>query len=103
MSEGTDVPTTGDMAALEARVAALEAQREVGARLRQAMRGHVPKQVAADLGVSVAALSRWQHGHPIMLRYAAALCSRLDVSADWLLLGRGSPQAHLPNEPGMRA
>ena len=100
---GADVPTTDDMAALEARVAALEAQREVGARLRQAMAGHIPKQVASDVGVSVSAISKWQSGAPMSVWHALQLCEHLDVSADWLLLGRGSPQAHLPNEPGMRA
>ena len=99
-----DVPNTDDMAALTDRVAALEAQRAVGARLREAMRGRVPKQVAADVGVSQSAISRWLHGAPMTARYAAALCACLNVSADWLLLGRGSPQAHMRhNEPGMRA
>ena len=104
MSEGTDVPTTDDMAALDARVAALEVQGAVAARLRQAMRGSVPKQVAADLGVTEPTISRWLHGHGVALRHLVALCCYLDVSADWLLLGRGSPQAHMRhNEPGMRA
>lgn len=91
---GADVPTTDEMSALERRVAALEHQCAVAARLRQAMAGRIPKQVAIDLGVSQSALSRWQHGAPILLRHAAALCSYLGISADWLLLGRGSPQAH---------
>ena len=96
-----DVPNTDDMAALTDRVAALEQQREIGARLREAMRGRVPKQVAMDVGVTVSAISKWQSGAPMSVRHVAALCACLDVSADWLLLGRGSQQRHY--EPGMRA
>jgi transcriptional regulator with XRE-family HTH domain len=68
-----------------------------GARLRAAFRARrIPKlqAIAADLGVNASAISRWQNGGPISLQKAVLLCEYLDVSADWLLLNRGSLDGH---------
>lgn len=46
--------------------------------------------LAVDLGVSVAAVSRWQNGGQMSLDAAVQLSKRLDVSLDWLLLGEGA-------------
>jgi transcriptional regulator with XRE-family HTH domain len=50
--------------------------------------------LAAELGVSVAAVSRWQNGGHLSLESACALAAHLDVSLDWLLLGRGTIDWH---------
>jgi transcriptional regulator with XRE-family HTH domain len=68
-----------------------------GKRIREAMsRSNIRKihAVAAELKVSVAAVSRWQNGGHTSLESACALASLLDVSLDWLLLGRGTIDRH---------
>ncbi|MBB1060867.1 helix-turn-helix transcriptional regulator [Lysobacter spongiae] len=49
--------------------------------------------LAAALGVTEGAVSRWCQGGPMSLANAIALCEYLEVSADWLLLGRGGIEA----------
>ncbi|WP_019645307.1 helix-turn-helix domain-containing protein [Novispirillum itersonii] len=50
--------------------------------------------LAAELDVSVAAISRWQNGGHLSLDSACNLARALDVSLDWLLLGRGTLDWH---------
>lgn len=66
-------------------------------RLRQAMaaRGVAKLCVlAAILGVTESAISRWRQGGAITLENAALLCDSLEISLDWLVLGRGDMEAH---------
>ncbi|EGE60198.1 hypothetical protein RHECNPAF_17000114 [Rhizobium etli CNPAF512] len=68
-----------------------------GKRIREAIsRGKFRKvhALAAELDVSVAAVSRWQNGGHTSLESACALADLLDVSLDWLLLGRGTMDWH---------
>ncbi|EJC80781.1 Helix-turn-helix protein [Rhizobium leguminosarum bv. trifolii WSM2297] len=68
-----------------------------GKRIREAIsRGKFRKvhALAVELNVSVAAVSRWQNGGHTSLESACALARLLDVSLDWLLLGRGAIEAH---------
>lgn len=70
---------------------------ERGLRIRSAisLRGHRKMlALAVELGVSVAAISKWQKGQQISLENACILAQHLDVSLDWLLLARGSPDWH---------
>lgn len=53
--------------------------------------------LAALMGVTESAVSRWRQGGPITLENAARLCESLDVSLDWLVLGRGGMEAHVPS------
>ena len=73
-----------------------------GGRLREALsRRGVRKlyPLALEIGVDESALSRWRQGQPISLDNAVRLAGRLDVSLDWLVLGRGTPDAHrVPRE-----
>jgi transcriptional regulator with XRE-family HTH domain len=74
-----------------------DAMRLVGHRLQLAMRRRgVAKQMAfaAQLAVDESAISRWQRGANMTLRNAMRLCEALDISLDWLLLGRGSMDGH---------
>lgn len=50
--------------------------------------------LAAVLSVNESTLSRWQNGGPIATDSAVRLCRELDVSLDWLLLGRGCMDQH---------
>lgn len=71
-----------------------------GERIRNAMAARNIKKthaLAAELNVSVAAVSRWQNGGQISLQSACALAEKLDVSLDWLLLGRGTIDWHKNN------
>ncbi|KMO34063.1 hypothetical protein VQ03_23965 [Methylobacterium tarhaniae] len=71
-----------------------------GKRIREAMAlNNVRKSqaLAAELDVSAAAVSRWQSGGHLSLESACALAQRLDVSLDWLLLGRGTMDWHRYN------
>jgi transcriptional regulator with XRE-family HTH domain len=45
--------------------------------------------LAAKIGVTESAISRWKKGHPITVEHAIALHSALSVSLDWLLCGEG--------------
>lgn len=68
-----------------------------GERLRQALAARgVRKQMslAAELGVDESAISRWQRNQGLSLEHAARLCEALDISLDWLVLGRGDMDFH---------
>ncbi|EHS53405.1 helix-turn-helix domain protein [Rhizobium sp. PDO1-076] len=71
-----------------------------GRRVRDAiLQRHIHKTLAlaAELDVSAAAVSRWQNGGHLSLESACALAELLDVSLDWLLLGRGTIDWHRDN------
>jgi transcriptional regulator with XRE-family HTH domain len=68
-----------------------------GERLTFALRlRRVPKMIslAADLGVDESAISRWRKGGAMSLHSAARLSEVLDISLDWLVLGRGEVEGH---------
>lgn len=72
-----------------------------GQRLRAALQARdVTKQqfLAARLGIHESSLTRWMQDGPMALDSAMALATELDLSLDWLLLGRGSMDA--PPYPG---
>ena len=50
--------------------------------------------LAYELGVSEPAISQWKNGKPISLENACELALVLDVSLDWLLLGRCEHDIH---------
>jgi transcriptional regulator with XRE-family HTH domain len=79
-----------------------------GERLQSAMAARgVHKQIvlAAELGVNESAVSRWQQGLGLSLDHAARLCEALDISLDWLVLGRGHMDQHRSpaEDPGKQA
>jgi transcriptional regulator with XRE-family HTH domain len=68
-----------------------------GERLRLAMlkRGMCKlSAMACSVGVSESAISRWRSGGAMTLSNVAAVCNALDISADWLVLGRGDMNLH---------
>ena len=68
-----------------------------GSRIGQALKARgVRKQqaLATVLNVHESAITRWKNGEAMSLENAIALCAALDISADWLLLGRGTIEAH---------
>lgn len=68
-----------------------------GKRIREAISQHKVRKIhalAAELKVSVAAVSRWQNGGHASLESVCSLAELLDVSLDWLLLGRGTMDWH---------
>ncbi|URK85950.1 helix-turn-helix transcriptional regulator (plasmid) [Rhizobium sp. RCAM05350] len=65
-----------------------------GTRLKQAMviRGHHKAMaLAAELSISPAALTKWTQGHAMSVDHARKLAGLLNVSLDWLLMGRNGP------------
>jgi transcriptional regulator with XRE-family HTH domain len=72
-----------------------------GERLRLAMdaRG-VKKQhaFAFQLKVHESAITRWKTNRSFSLDNAIAVCAALDISLDWLLLGRGTMDSHKASE-----
>jgi transcriptional regulator with XRE-family HTH domain len=48
--------------------------------------------LAAAVGVTESAISRWCHDGTITTNNLVSLCAALDISIDWLLLGRGDMQ-----------
>jgi len=64
-----------------------------GQRLKVAMqaRGLVKlSAMAAAAGVTESAISRWCHEGPMTIKNAVNVCEVLEISLDWLVLGRGS-------------
>ncbi|MQY48705.1 helix-turn-helix domain-containing protein [Rhizobiales bacterium RZME27] len=64
--------------------------RDRGKRLRQALGARGPQKMmalAADLGISPAAVSKWMQGHAMSIENAARLTDLLGISLDWLLSG----------------
>ncbi|GAB2186114.1 helix-turn-helix domain-containing protein [Roseibium sp. LAB1] len=74
--------------------------KERGDRLTQAMRsrGHRKAMaLAAELNISPAAITKWKQGHAMSIDNACNLANSLDISLDWLLLGRNGPDWLLPS------
>jgi transcriptional regulator with XRE-family HTH domain len=70
---------------------------ELSNRLNQALQKRGIRKMyalAVDLGVDESAISRWRRGGPISLTHVVDLCRYLDVSLDWLLMGRGTLDMH---------
>lgn len=68
-----------------------------GTRLREAMADQgFGKQhaFAALLNVNESTVTRWLSDGPMSLDSAVEICRALDLSLDWLLLGRGDMRAH---------
>ncbi len=68
-----------------------------GDRLNRAIKGRgIVKMMALalDLDVHESAISRWRKGGPMSLEHAARISEVLDISLDWLVLGRGEMDAH---------
>jgi len=68
-----------------------------GERIDQAIKVRGVKKMlnlALDLGVDESAISRWKKNGPISLKSAARLARALDVSLDWIVLGRGEMEHH---------
>ena len=68
-----------------------------GDRLTNALKARkVPKlyALAVDMGVDESAISRWKKNGAISTDHVARLCDVLDISVDWLLLGRGNMDSH---------
>jgi hypothetical protein len=67
-----------------------------GDRLSRAIKGRgISKMMALalDLDVHESAISRWRKGGPMSLENAARISEVLDISLDWLVLGRGEMNA----------
>lgn len=68
-----------------------------GNRLRQLLKQQQNlKQLALAnaIGVEESTISRWLAGGNIKMSHLVSLCDFLDVSLDWLIMGRGSPLLH---------
>lgn len=50
--------------------------------------------LANAIGVEESTISRWLSGGNIKVAHLVTLCEFLDVSVDWLIMGRGSPILH---------
>ncbi|WP_428527064.1 helix-turn-helix domain-containing protein [Roseibium sp.] len=48
--------------------------------------------LAAELNISPAAVSKWRRGHPMSVDNACRIAVALDISLDWLLMGRNAPE-----------
>ncbi|WP_315755799.1 MULTISPECIES: helix-turn-helix transcriptional regulator [unclassified Bradyrhizobium] len=68
-----------------------------GTRIKEALDARrIRKQhaLARALNVHESAITRWKEDGNMSLQNAIALCEELDISADWLLLGRGTMDQH---------
>ncbi|HEV2099422.1 MAG TPA: helix-turn-helix transcriptional regulator [Stellaceae bacterium] len=62
-------------------------------RLRQALELRDRRKLyalAMEIGVNASSVTRWLQGDPIRMDHAERLCQVLNISMDWLMLGRGS-------------
>lgn len=68
-----------------------------GDRLSRAIKGRgIVKMMALalDLDVHESAISRWRKNGPMSLEHAIRISEVLDISLDWLVLGRGQMESH---------
>lgn len=80
--------------------------KEVGQRLKLALKArgiHKQMAFAAEMSVNESAVSRWQRGGGLSLANAMRVCEILDISLDWLLLGRGTMDWHRQRRAGQKA
>lgn len=66
-------------------------------RLREAISRRQHRKMLAlalDLSVNESAISRWKNGGAMSLEHASRICVVLDISMDWLILGRGDLESH---------
>ena len=73
-----------------------------GQRFETALkRRNVPKLyvLALEVGVDQSAISRWKQGMSITMGNAVKLCEELDISLDWLMMGRGTIDMHKSEPP----
>ena len=71
-----------------------------GERIAYAIKAVKIRKLAAlamELGVDESAISRWKKNGNLTLDNAGALCELLDVSLDWIVLGRGHCFQHRHN------
>lgn len=71
-----------------------DALREIGKRIAaaRAVRGYTQRTLADRVGMDPQNISRVERGtQSTSAHILVAICTTLRVSADWLLLGRGSP------------
>jgi transcriptional regulator with XRE-family HTH domain len=71
--------------------------RRRGERIRVAIHQRGVRKLtalAAEIGVTEGALSRWRQGGPMSLDNGIRFCRVLDVSLDWLAMGRADPDHH---------
>ena len=54
---------------------------------------------AFQLKVHESAITRWKANRSLSLDNAIAICAALDISLDWLLLGRGTMESHKVSAP----
>lgn len=66
-------------------------QAGIRARLRAICHGFTHQVIADCGGVSEETVRRYRHSGRLSALFVARLCHSLDISPDWLLLGRGSP------------
>ncbi|GLS26474.1 helix-turn-helix domain-containing protein [Marinibactrum halimedae] len=72
-------------------------KKNIAERLRVVMKNQNIKKyspIAASLNVDESTISRWQTTGNISLSNAIKISEELDVSLDWLLLGRGTTLQH---------
>jgi len=50
--------------------------------------------MAAAVGVTESAISRWCHDGPMTIENVVVVCAVLEMSIDWFLLGRGDMDQH---------
>lgn len=71
---------------------------DLAARLRDAARPHTYRRIGLATGVHPHTARRYLDGDRPSVEFLAAFCRQFDVSADWLLTGRGQR-----NWSGMRS
>ncbi|MFL1419326.1 helix-turn-helix domain-containing protein [Pseudomonas fildesensis] len=77
-------------------------QSTLGVRICEAMEQRKLSKlyaVAVALDVTESAVCRWRKNGRITVENIIALCELLDVSTDWLLLGRGTMDTHRNAQP----
>lgn len=69
--------------------------RKRGERLHRAMIARDQRKMmalAAELNISPAAVSKWKQGHAMSIDHACRLSDILEVSLDWLLMGKDADE-----------
>jgi transcriptional regulator with XRE-family HTH domain len=83
------------------RSADASAARWRGERIRTAIQQRGVRKLtalAAEIGVTEGALTRWRQGGPMSLENGIRFCQVLDISLDWLAMGRAHSDHHKERE-----
>lgn len=79
----------------------LESASTLTERFHLVLRGETCRQIARRTGCSAETVRRYLHGQSCSVEFLTRVCIAWDLSAEWLLFGRGRPKYIADGTPGL--